>query len=602
MRAIQYEIITMITIKPSMELTEKFLNEFPKSQKVFDKYFDTIEFLVNDHIDMSTNMDNMFRTYPLPLHDIKRNGGRVGPLKQYVDSWFRNNAPVYNIAEKGSNLTSQVSKVSFTKNVMVDDDTDALLKKQLPIAIEKTIEVDNITIELSQESINQRELDILLSGDRALLKAMLKQYFPDLLVKENINDDYISEHYDMLPIDEKSLRAYIDWLVNKADNIKESKKKTYLRNARLILNISKHTDGLFPQRKKHSEFGRTYYSGISVQSINKELRKAVLGNCHEYDIRSSAIAFKLVFAKDAIIKHGLTHNIRDAFPHLTRYLERKIECTQEIIDETFQGSTIPEYKWKDKIKECITAIGFGARFGKNVTYYNTAGVKTHGSISEILDDKIARANFYNCKLVIGMVGDMKILDETMYEMFMEDVDLKQFHFLKLPSGIVSKSKVLAYIYQQYETVYMTEIKDYVESRGYTIIASIHDAFITREKLSYDDYYEIILRLQEKYSKWFNLGHKPYEEYKIYANEEYEISLQLHRACIAQEYRKLRDWVPQSEFVQNIMNQKNIPVVNKNNDYIESIINSRNPNYVSYADKKAMELMEEMLNKIESQYA
>jgi hypothetical protein len=591
----------MIKIKPSMELMEKFLNEFPKSQKVFDKYFETIEFLINKHIDMSNNMDNMFKTYPLPLHDIKRNGGRVGSSKQYVDSWFRNTAPVYNISEKGSNLTSQISKVSFTKNVIVDDDTDALLKKKLPIAVEKTIEVDNVIIELSQESINQRELDILLSDDRALIKSLIKQYFPDLLVKKNINDDYIIAHYDMLPVDEKSLRAYIDWLVNKADIIKESKKKTYLRNARLILNISKHTNGWFPQRKKHSEFGRTYYSGISVQSINKELRRAVLGNCHEYDIRSSAIAFKLVFAKDAIIKHGLKHNIRDAFPHLTRYLERKIDTTQEIIDETFEGSTIPEYEWKGKIKECITAIGFGARFGKNVTYFNTAGEQVHGSISEILDNEIARANFYNCKFVIGLVSEMKILDDTMYELFMEDNDLIQLPFLKLPSGRVSKSKVLSYIYQQYETIYMKETKDYVESRGYTIIASIHDAFITREKLSFDDYYEIILRLQEKYSKWFNIGHKPYEAYRNNVNEEYDITVQLHRAHMAEEYKKLRNWVPQSDFIKNMIIQNSIPVVNKNNVYIESIINARTPNYVSKADMKAMELMEELMNKIESQY-
>ena len=65
-------------------------------------------------------------------------------------------------------------------------------------------------------------------------------------------------------------------------------------SARTILAIASVMSGNYLQRKKPSAFGRLYYEGVSVQNINKELRRAVLGNCWEYDIRSSVVAWKMV--------------------------------------------------------------------------------------------------------------------------------------------------------------------------------------------------------------------------------------------------------------------------------------------------------------------
>lgn len=63
------------------------------------------------------------------------------------------------------------------------------------------------------------------------------------------------------------------------------------------MGIASVMDGYYVQRKKPSAFGRMYYEGVSVQNINKDLRSAVLGDCWEYDIRSSVVAWKMGWAK-----------------------------------------------------------------------------------------------------------------------------------------------------------------------------------------------------------------------------------------------------------------------------------------------------------------
>jgi len=75
-----------------------------------------------------------------------------------------------------------------------------------------------------------------------------------------------------------------------ATKFSASKRKQYLLQAHVILTVAKDKDGKYYQRKLPSDFGRTYYSGTSVQNVNKELRRAMLGNSWEYDIRSSVVA------------------------------------------------------------------------------------------------------------------------------------------------------------------------------------------------------------------------------------------------------------------------------------------------------------------------
>ena len=74
-----------------------------------------------------------------------------------------------------------------------------------------------------------------------------------------------------------------------------------------------------------SLFGRMYYEGTSVQNINKELRRAVLGNCFEYDIRSSVVAWKMGWAKQYIDAYGQGKDLRKVFSATLNFLEDKAD-------------------------------------------------------------------------------------------------------------------------------------------------------------------------------------------------------------------------------------------------------------------------------------
>ena len=94
-------------------------------------------------------------------------------------------------------------------------------------------------------------------------------------------------------MDVKSLMAYIYWLRTSANKKSRVRIEHACAQAQTILAVAQVLGGRYLQPKKPSDFGRMYYEGTSVQNVNKELRRAILGNCWEYDIRSSVVAWKL---------------------------------------------------------------------------------------------------------------------------------------------------------------------------------------------------------------------------------------------------------------------------------------------------------------------
>ncbi len=79
-----------------------------------------------------------------------------------------------------------------------------------------------------------------------------------------------------------------------------------------------------------------YYEGTSVQNINKELRRAVLGNCWEYDIRSSVVAWKMGWAKQCIHSRGQGEELRKVFSATINFLEDKADFMGTVQYFTFR--------------------------------------------------------------------------------------------------------------------------------------------------------------------------------------------------------------------------------------------------------------------------
>lgn len=98
-------------------------------------------------------------------------------------------------------------------------------------------------------------------------------------------------------------------------------------------------NGYYLQRKKPSDFGRLYYGGVSVQNINKELRRAVLGDCWEYDIRSSVVAWKMGWAKQYIGSRVQGADLRKVFSATLGFLEDKNDFMATVRHFTFDESS-----------------------------------------------------------------------------------------------------------------------------------------------------------------------------------------------------------------------------------------------------------------------
>ena len=82
-----------------------------------------------------------------------------------------------------------------------------------------------------------------------------------------------------------------------------------------------------------------------------------------------------------------------------------------------------------------------------------------------------------------------------------------------PSGIPSKSKILAYLYQHDETEVMDIVCEVAAQHGREPIARVHDAIFFKRKLSVDLRHEIEMTMQDRTkNSYLRLSHEQLERY------------------------------------------------------------------------------------------
>lgn len=304
------------------------------------------------------------------------------------------------------------------------------------------------------------------------------------------------EQYDTLEVDVKSLRSYIQWLAEEAKKISNSEKLKTLAQASSILAAATADCGIYYQRKKPSVFGRMYYEGISIQNVNKELRRAILGNCWEYDIRSSVISWKMGFAKCCLEAKGDTRKVREAFSATTGYLEDRADFMRTVRHFIFlEGSNVPKELQTKLLKQAVTAISFGAR-ATSTGWINIAGEWTNPALVEIIKNSEERLRFLGDSIVRKFIREQNQLDTYIFDHFKRDAaDFVNEPFLCTPSGRVSKSKVLAFYYQQSETQVMNVLREVANQYGHKPLANVHDAVFFRKRLGTELKSEIEIQMQ-----------------------------------------------------------------------------------------------------------
>jgi hypothetical protein len=354
-------------------------------------------------------------------------------------------------------------------------------------------------------------------------------------IKRRASDAELEELFDIVPVDKESVKSYIVWLSTEADLITLEKKNQALRQARIILAIASVFNGNYLQRKKSSLFGRMYYEGTSVQNINKELRRAVLGNCWEYDIRSSVVAWKMGWAKQYIDARGQGEDLRRVFSATLNFLEDKADFMGTVQYFTFRDDSPVHTDLQPKLlKQAFTAISFGAR--QNTTgWQNESGGWTNPALVDIIKNVNDRERFLADPTVQAYINEQGILDAHLYELVkVQRRDLLSKSFLQTPSGRPSKSKILAYLYQHDETEVMDIVCEVATQHGREPIARVHDAIFFKHKLNVDLRHEIEMTMQDRTkNSYWRLSHKQLERYEP-RYLDLKMDEEAHRERIRQE--------------------------------------------------------------------
>ena len=490
----------MIKITVDAQVYEALQKAFPKpantAHRALAKYISVLEAMLFKSLHFAaTPLQHKLDLFAISLQQLANQGGQIGPKKLRVHAWLRNNN--FNLVDSvitGSNLTGSVSQCKLTSLVTMVD----------TLAIEDKI---------LRSGKSDSEIDQYLCGDDFSNYQVLNLLYPEF--KQRIKSAEIEELFDLVPVDKESVKSYIIWLTTESEHISREKKDQALRQARIILAISSVMNGFYVQRKKPSAFGRMYYEGTSVQNINKELRRAVLGNCWEYDIRSSVVAWKMGWAKQYIDAYGRGENLRKVFSATLNFLEDKAEFMEWVQRATFEDdSPVPRDLQPKLLKQAFTAISFGARQTTH-GWQNESGGWTNPALVDIIKNTKDRERFLSDLTVKGYIEEQSILDAHLYELVkVQRRDLLSKSFLQTASGRPSKSKVLAYLYQHDETEVMDIVCAVAAKYGREPIARVHDAIFFKRKLSVDLRHEMELSMREHSNNpYWRLSHKQLERYE-----------------------------------------------------------------------------------------
>lgn len=533
----------MLEIEVNPIVLETLNKCYPKpknsAQKALDKYIKLLTQQLTKSLLLGRNAWMQKNDlYSISVSKQRNRGSQIGSNKIRLQNWLEDNKlELFNVVEIGSNLNQKLSVVKLSQLVTVKH-TDT-----------------HIT---SIHDIETQELRQLLELQALTNKELYHREYPNI---DSMSDDEINSAYDMINVDMKSLSYYITWLKHESKFISEEKKQIYLLQADTIFRIAQHTDGYFLQEKKSSAFGRNYYVGTSVQNVNKELRRAMLGNCYEYDLRSAVFTWKYGFAQDCYDTLETSESFEKTFATTRLFLEDKNDFYMTLRHDSFDSDCEFTREQKDKmLKQAITAIGFGARRGTHGYMFNS-GVWKNPALVEIFKfQPQARDKFLKSSVTIDFIREQNLLDTYLFEScksikadFLANEEVRTF------SGSLSKSKVIAYLYQHAETIIMDFISEEIKKRGHKVLARVHDAIFVKNRLG-ESKHEIEYLLQsDNENKYWHLVMKELKSYeRPYCLDSAEI--EAHKKRIAEEERHAKS-VSKTQLMNYSWNTEDFKLIN-----------------------------------------
>ena len=513
--------MTRLTIAPQIlaKLRQAHPTPANSAARLLDKYVTVLQGLIGDAMQQPRSAFMRKRgIYSVNVSTLHR-CGQFGQARTRLHKWLDDNGlALIKIVELGNNLNDANSWVQLTKLVTVQDE---------------------LTTAGALRELTDAEIDQYLAGGDEDQEQLLARLYPEL--DEEFTQAQLLHKFDIAPIDQQSLQNYITWLLTEATMLGDGQRELFARQAKTILAVTRQMGGKYLQRKKRSEFGRTYYDGLSVQNVNKELRRAMLGDCWEYDVRSSVVAWKMSFAEEYLRNMGLQQEVKRAFSATLWYLQSKAEFMQQVQDHTFDGtSNVPPDLQPKLIKAAMTALCFGAKLTKHGWRTSDAGWQ-NPALADIIKNETERTRFMACRDVRDFVREQSALDTYIYKCVeAQNPDLLKLDIVRANKR-PSKAKVIAYLYQNAEAQAMAKAYEFLKDKKIGVLAKIHDAFIVRKQLPQAVKQELEELVQfETHNEYWCLGEKQLKRWGDLMAQEEKQRIAAHKEFIASEEQIARD--------------------------------------------------------------
>lgn len=269
-----------------------------------------------------------------------------------------------------------------------------------------------------------------------------------------------NSEYDPAPIDQVSLANYIDdcekrLAATQPGRYRDSIQRQMVR-AMLINEVAQATGGFLPQIASESEYGRRYYTGLNLQNTKKILRNAALGKHWSVDVSNSVYQWK----------YNLVKNIDREFkmPHTLDYLDRKHKIRQTVAQAVYGNS---DERSVNSIKECLTAIGFGAMLKES-------GYQT--SVYRILGDEDRYTLFAENEFIKNFYQEQEAANQLVFNSVKKIWPKEKREAVSDRRGL-NRNKVMSMLYQTHERMLLDGL--YARMPELDIMLKIHDGFAVR---------------------------------------------------------------------------------------------------------------------------
>lgn len=358
-----------------------------------------------------------------------------------------------------------------------------------------------------------RELDIMIADQDAAE------------IFKSIYAGAVDSDIDFVPVDLKSLTNYINHTQDSirylaSNDQRQETLKDNLKSAELIKLIAEFTDGELPQIVNVSKFGRRYYRGPNLQSASKIVRQAALGHCWQYDIEASVFAWKLDTAKE------LDHGIK--LPATLDYLQFKNKKREQLAEIVFGNRSERSIK---TIKQVITAVGFGARTTNTVWRLENGQWRT-SALKELIYSNESLKRLFADTWFSEFVQEQDAITKLIFNAVKEHPSIASNPLLISERGLLSKNRVVSFLYQQTEAQIIQALNQVLESNGHKMLLLCHDGFYTKKRAPVADLrYELqqhlpSARLEETECSTFSYNSE---------QDDYEYN---HRKFIEQEEQRV----------------------------------------------------------------